>query len=58
MSTMRVDNITEKTSGNGVNIPGHVIQVVEGSSSTPNSTSSTSTVDSGLTATILSLIHI
>ena len=30
MSTMRVDNITEKTSGNGVNIPGHVIQVVQG----------------------------
>ena len=27
MSTMRVDTIEEKTSGNGVKIPGHVVQV-------------------------------
>jgi len=52
MSTMRVDTIEEKTSGNGVKIPGHVVQVVEGSSSTSNSTNSTSVVNSGLTATI------
>ena len=29
MSTMRVDNITEKTSGHGVLIPGSICQVVE-----------------------------
>ena len=28
MSTLFVDTITEKTSGNGVQIPGHVLQVV------------------------------
>jgi hypothetical protein len=28
MSTLYVDTITEKTSGNGVQIPGHVVQVV------------------------------
>ena len=52
MSTIYVDNLAEKTSGAGVKIAGHVIQVVEGSTSTPDSTSSTSVVDSGLTATI------
>ena len=30
MSTLYVDTITEKTVGNGVQIPGHVIQVVQG----------------------------
>tara|TARA_B100000575_G_C22779500_1_gene462147 strand:- start:39 stop:536 length:498 start_codon:yes stop_codon:yes gene_type:complete len=52
MSTIYVDNLVEKTSGAGVKIAGHVVQVVEGSTSTPNSTSSTSVVNSGLTATI------
>jgi hypothetical protein len=28
MSTLKVDSLVEKTSGNGVHIPGHVIQVV------------------------------
>ena len=28
MSTLSVDTITEKTTGNGVNITGHVVQVV------------------------------
>ena len=28
MSILKVDTINEKTSGNGVAIPGHVIQVV------------------------------
>ena len=28
MSTLFVDTINEKTSGNGIEIPGHVIQVV------------------------------
>ena len=27
MSTLYVDTINEKTSGNGVQIPGHVVQV-------------------------------
>jgi len=34
MSTMYVDTINEKTSGNGVHIPGHVIQVQHHTSST------------------------
>ena len=29
MSTLFVDTINEKTSGNGVAIPGHVVQVVK-----------------------------
>ena len=29
MSTLKVDTINEKTSGNGVKIPGHVIQIVK-----------------------------
>ena len=29
-STLYVDNLVEKTSGNGVHVPGHVIQVVQG----------------------------
>lgn len=32
MSTLYVDTINEKTSGNGIYIPGHVIQVVQGQS--------------------------
>ena len=39
MSTLKVDTITEKTSGNGVQIAGHVIQVV----STTSTTSTTMT---------------
>ena len=30
MSTLFVDTINEKTSGNGIQIPGHVVQVVQG----------------------------
>ena len=29
MSTLKVDTINEKTSGNGVTIPGHIIQIVK-----------------------------
>ena len=29
MSTLFVDTINEKTSGNGIQIPGHVVQVVQ-----------------------------
>ena len=52
MSTLYVDTITEKTAGNGVNIPGHVVQVVVGTLSTQTTTTSTSLVDTGLTASI------
>jgi hypothetical protein len=47
MSTLYVDTITEKTAGNGVQIPGHVVQVVEatGLSASTISTTSTSFVD-------------
>ena len=51
-SVMKVDSITKSDGTAGVHITGHVIQVVEGSTSTSSSTSSTSVVDSGLTATI------
>lgn len=51
MSTLYVDTINEKTSGNGVQIPGHVVQVVQGTASTIVSLTS-SYVDSGLSATI------
>lgn len=48
MSILKVDTINEKTSGNGVAIPGHVIQVVN-SLKTPQSitTSSNSFVTTG-----------
>lgn len=47
MSTMRVDTIEEKTSGNGVKIPGHVIQTVynEHSTGTAYATGSAATHD-------------
>ena len=52
MSILKVDTINEKTSGNGVQIAGHVVQVTHGTlGSRPNSASS-SYVDSGLTTTI------
>lgn len=53
MSILKVDTINEKTSGNGVLIPGHVVQTVDSSNSTLLSTSSSGTwVDSGETITI------
>ena len=52
MSILKVDTINEKTSGNGVAIPGHVIQVVNGLLTTGASNNTASYVDSGLTATI------
>ena len=42
MSTLFVDTINEQTSGNGVEIPGHVIQVQSVSGSTSAETTSTS----------------
>lgn len=52
MSTLYVDTITEKTVGNGVQIPGHVIQVVQGVKSDISTLTSTSFVDIGLSANI------
>jgi hypothetical protein len=55
MSTLYVDTITEKTSGNGVQIPGHVVQVVNATYSTQTSNSSVTFADTGLTASITPL---
>jgi len=52
MSTLKVDSLVEKTSGNGVHIPGHVIQTVEDTFTSNSITSSASFVASGITATI------
>ena len=44
MSTLFVDTINEKTSGNGIQIPGHVVQIIEDNNSTNYvATSSTGT---------------
>jgi hypothetical protein len=51
-STLTVDTIVGATAASKVHIPGGVVQVVEGTSSTQSSTNSTSAVDTGLTATI------
>jgi hypothetical protein len=47
MSTLYVDTITEKTAGNGVQIPGHVVQVKQIDWTQTNSTSSASFVNMG-----------
>ena len=52
MSTLFVDTINEKTTNNGVYIPGHVIQVVTSTTSTEASATTTSYVDTGLSASI------
>ena len=53
MSTLYVNRITEKTSGNGVQIPGHVVQIVNASSTGVLSTSSQSFADlPGMSASI------
>ena len=52
MSTLVVDTINEKTSGNGVEIPGHVIQVVHATDTNGFGAESGSFVDTGLSATI------
>lgn len=43
MSILKVDTINEKTSGNGVAIPGHVVQVQQYYNATTPHTTSTST---------------
>ena len=45
MSTLYVDTITEKTSGNGVQIPGHVVQVASTATILAGSITSTTFVD-------------
>ena len=45
MSTLYVDTITEKTAGNGVQIPGHVVQVASTATILAGSTTSTTFVD-------------
>ena len=51
-STLYVDNLIEKTSGNGVHIPGHVLQVVHNISTGQVNSGSSSYANTGLTATI------
>jgi len=53
MSTLFVDTITEKTSGNGVAIAGHVVQVVHSADATTDvNITSASFTHTGLTAQI------
>jgi len=52
MSILKVDTINEKTSGNGVAIPGHVIQVVQSKVTNNISTTSSSYSTTGLEVTI------
>ena len=53
MSILKVDTINEKTSGNGVAIPGHVIQVIQTTGTTQTEVTSTGTwTDVVPTATI------
>jgi len=51
-STLYVDNLIEKTTGNGVHIPGHVVQIQDGKTITYTTHSSTSYTDSNLAVTI------
>jgi len=52
MSTLKVDSLVEKTSGNGVHIAGHVVQVVEGSTSTNTQMNSATFADTSLSVSI------
>ena len=52
MSKLFVNDIIEKTTGNGVQIPGHVVQVVSNFTTANISTTSTSFVSTGLSASI------
>ena len=52
MSILKVDTINEKTTGNGVAIPGHVVQVQRGSISGTITTSSTTASATGLECAI------
>ena len=52
MSILKVDTINEKTSGNGVYIPGHVVQVVQTTGTGASSVNSTSVVATGISVNI------
>jgi len=52
MSTLYVDTINEKTSGNGVQIPGHVVQVVQATTTTPVTITGTTYTDTNLSGSI------
>lgn len=52
MSTLKVDSLVEKTSGNGVHIPGHVVQVVQSTRATETSSTSSTFSDTGLSLSI------
>ena len=55
MSTLNVDNINEYTSGNGVEIPGHIIQVVSATDATVASYSLSGTTPQKLGSLELSI---
>ena len=48
MSILKVDTINEKTSGNGVAIPGHVVQIVSTNLAESHSYSSASTAETNI----------
>ena len=52
MSTLFVDTINEKTSGNGIKIPGHVVQVVQGVYDTNGSITSSTLTNTGISQSI------
>ena len=52
MSTMYVNKVQELNIGSGVQIPGHVVQVVHATDTNGFQTTSTSFVDTGLSASI------
>ena len=53
MSILKVDTINEKTSGNGVHIPGHIVQMQTAQlAGNANVSTATSYVDTGLTVNI------
>ena len=52
MSKIFVDDIVEKTSNHGVQIPGHVVQIVQGEHSTQLLSSSSTYAATGVTASI------
>jgi len=52
MSILKVDTINEKTSGNGVQIAGHVVQVVQGLGNTGRQTYSSTSYQDIITVSI------
>jgi len=52
MSILKVDTINEKTTGNGVAIPGHIIQVLSSNKTNQTQITATSYTDTGLSVSI------